>query len=105
MPLKHLPIYVLLNQVNTFISQLKIYLSLFLSALQHSIRTAKVFKPNLLLSKHRNIKVQDGQWVEKDTVLTLQNNLVLYPGENVRQFNEFFLLKAILFCNSDLRRT
>ncbi|CAF0983312.1 unnamed protein product [Adineta ricciae] len=52
------------------------------STLQHSIRTAKVFKPNLLLSKHRNIKVQDGQWVEKDTVLTLQNNLVLYPGEN-----------------------
>ncbi|CAF4161410.1 unnamed protein product [Rotaria sp. Silwood2] len=52
------------------------------SILQHSIRTAKVFKPNLLLAKHRNIKVQDGQWVEKDTVLTLQNNLILYPGEN-----------------------
>ncbi|CAF4635816.1 unnamed protein product, partial [Rotaria sp. Silwood2] len=52
------------------------------SILQHSIRTAKIFKPNLLLPKHRNIKVKDGQWVEKDTVLTLQNNLVLYPGEN-----------------------
>ncbi|CAF1989370.1 unnamed protein product [Rotaria magnacalcarata] len=52
------------------------------SIFQHSVRTAKVFKPNLLISKHRNIKVKDGQWVEKDTVLTLQNNLVLYPGEN-----------------------
>ena len=50
---------------------------------QQSVRTAKVFKPNLLLKKNRTIKVQDGQWVEKDTVLTLQNNLVLYPGENV----------------------
>jgi hypothetical protein len=52
---------------------------------QQSIRTAKVFKPNLLISKYRNIKVQDGQWVEKDSVLTLQNNLVLYPGENVNK--------------------
>ncbi|CAF3741392.1 unnamed protein product [Rotaria sordida] len=52
------------------------------SILQHSIRTAKIFKPNLLLPKHRNIKVKDGQWVEKDTVLTLQNNLVSYSGEN-----------------------
>ena len=50
---------------------------------QQSVRTAKVFKPNLLIKKNRTIKVQDGQWVEKDTVLTLQNNLVLYPGENV----------------------
>ncbi len=57
---------------------------------QQSIRTAKVFKPNLLISKYRNIKVQDGQWVEKDTVLTLQNNLVLYPGENVNKNKYFF---------------
>lgn len=55
-----------------------------LALLHQSIRTAKVFKPNLVIPKHRNIKVQDGQWVEKDTVLTLQNNLNLYPGENVR---------------------
>ncbi|CAF4828650.1 unnamed protein product, partial [Rotaria sp. Silwood2] len=63
---------------------LKTFTNLFTiqSILQHSIRTAKIFKPNLLLPKHRNIKVKDGQWVEKDTVLTLQNNLVLYPGEN-----------------------
>jgi len=84
LPLKHLPIYVLLNQVNKrFISQLKFFILSFL-VVQQSIRTAKIFKPNLLLPKHRNIKVQDGQWVEKDTVLSLQNNLVLYPGENVK---------------------
>ena len=58
--------------------------------LQQSIRTAKIFKPNLLLAKHRSLKVKDGQWVEKDSVLTLQNNLVLYPGENV--LNSFFLV-------------
>lgn len=60
---------------------MNIYLSILV--VQQSIRTAKVFKPDLLIRKHRNIKVKDGQWVEKDTVLTLQNNLVLYPGENV----------------------
>lgn len=54
---------------------------------QQSIRTAKVFKPNLLLPKHRDIKVKDGQWVEKGAILTLQNNLVLYPGENVNKSN------------------
>jgi hypothetical protein len=73
--------------------------------LQQSIRTAKVFKPNLLIPKHRNIKVKDGQWVEKDTVLTLQSNLVLYPGENVRQktfvFSKFFPI--FLFPRHQLR--
>ena len=53
--------------------------------LQQSIRMAKVFKSNFLLPKYRTIKVQDGQWVEKDAILTLQNNLVLYPGENVNR--------------------
>lgn len=69
-------IYILIK--NKFMFFFPIFL-----VVQQSIRTAKVFKPNLLISKHRDIKVKDGQWVEKDTVLTLQNNLVLYPGENV----------------------
>lgn len=69
-------IYILIKNLIEFISL----------ALQQSIRTAKIFAPNLLISKHRNIKVKDGQWVEKDTVLTLQNNLILYPGENVKKF-------------------
>ncbi len=60
-----------------------------------------MFKPNLLLPKHRNIKVQDGQWVEKDTVLTLQNNLVLYPGENVIKF--FFLNSYLYILHVDIR--
>ncbi len=64
--------------------------------LQQSIRTAKIFKPNLLIPKYRTIKVQDGQWVEKDTVLTLQNNLVLYPGENVI-INKKFIFIFFLF--------
>lgn len=62
---------------------------------QQSIRTAKVFKPNLLISKHRSLKVKDGQWVEKDSVLTLQNNLVLYPGENVLCSSFFFSFISI----------
>jgi len=62
------------------------------SVIIQSIRT-KTFKPNLLLPKYRTMKVVDGQWVEKDDVLILQNNLNLYPGENTT-INYDYTVKA-----------
>ncbi|CAF1002706.1 unnamed protein product [Didymodactylos carnosus] len=46
-----------------------------------SLRTKKT-RPHLQLPKYREMKVEDGQWVEKNDILILQNNLNLYPGEN-----------------------
>jgi hypothetical protein len=99
LPFEHLPIFVLLVRVSWwrlhFVWHKSLIVIFFhLDFFQQTIRTAKVFKPNLLITKHRNIKVQDGQWVEKDAVLTLQNNLNLYPGENV---NEKIAIRFCLF--------